>query len=164
LFYNALQNSSSDGTNPFAKNKDCTVDEYKYLNGGFFKAQEMGLDLKEGYKAIEVFNEKEHNMFLGRKFVGSSARIFFITRRDGSPVGYAYEYVWNLTGPKKFYLGLPMLLSDNYEGKREVMKLFDQSFRAFTGSNSSPYVLEPLIVVLMNPFSKEVGKLPEVNF
>jgi len=163
LFYNALQNSSSDGTNPFAKNKDCTVDEYKYLNGGFFKAQEMGLDLKEGYKAVEVFNELEHNAFLMRKFVGSSKRIYFITRRDGSPVGYAYEYDYKLLS-RKYYLGLPMLLSDNYEGKREVMRLFDESFKAFTTSNTSPYVLEPLIVVLMNPFSKEVGKAPEVYF
>jgi hypothetical protein len=163
LFYNALQNSSSDGTNPFAKNKDCTVDEFKYLNGGFFKAQEMGLDLKEGYKAIEVFNEKEHNMFLGRNFVGSSKRIFFITRRDGSPVGYSYEYHWTLMN-RKYYLGLPILLSDKYEEKREVMKLFDESFKLFTTSNSSPNYLEPLLIVLMNPFSKEVGKLPEGNF
>jgi hypothetical protein len=44
------------------------------------------------------------------------------------------------------------------------MRLFDESFKAFTTSNTSPYVLEPLIVVLMNPFSKEVGKLPEGNF
>ena len=36
------------------------------------------------------------------------------------------------------------------------MWLFDESFKDFTTSNSSSYVLEPLIVVLMNPFSKEV--------
>ena len=163
LFYNALQNSSSSGNNPFAKSKDCSVDEFKYLNGGFFKAQEMGLDLKEGYKALEVFNEQEHNAFLMRKFVGSSKRIYFITRRDGSPVGYAYEYVYTLLG-KKYYLGLPMLLSDNYEGKREVMRLFDESYKAFTAGTSTAYLLEPLIVVLMNPFSKEVGNVPEVSF
>ena len=162
MFYKALQSSSETGVNPFAKNKDCSVEEFKYLNGGFFKAQELGLDLKEGYRSTEVFNESSHNEFLGRRYVSSTQRVFFITRKDGSPVGYAYEYYWKSLN-RRYYLGVPILLSDNYDSKREVMLLFDASFKQFITSNSSPITLEPLIIVLMNPFSKEIAT-PEVRF
>lgn len=154
LFYNALKNSSADGSNPFGKNTDCTAEEFKYLNGGFFKAQELGLDLKDGYRAIEVFNERSHEPMLGKLFQGPDKRVFFITRRNGSPVGYSYEFAY-ATG-SKYYLGLPMLLSDKYEEKVEVMKLFDESLNKFVRNVPGTTSLEPLLIVLMNPFSKEV--------
>ncbi len=162
LFYNALSNSAGTGNTIFSKNQDCSIEEYKYLNGGYFKAQELGLDLKEGYKAIQVYKTEDHANFFGIKGT-EKAQVVLIIRKNGSPVGYAYEYISHWSS-KKYYLGVPLMLSENYPEKLEVMKMYEESM--IKAIYTDQISIKPLLLVLTNPFSKEspASKDLEVQF